>query len=135
MFRLYAILAIVAILATVGTGAFVYVSSLQKQVATLQVNNARLENVVNTQQETIKRKEEDAKQFQLLNTQLTTDLKAAEAGQDQLRSILANHDLTKLTLAKPGLIQTRINNATTNLFHQLSIDTAVVSPSELAPAQ
>ena len=135
MFKIYAILAIVGIVATVGTGAFVYVSSLQERVATLQANNAKLECAVRTQQETIKRATEDAKHFQQLNTQLSADLKIAEAGVDQLRSTLANHDLTRLTLAKPGLIQTRINNATNELFKQLNTDTASAPPVESAPAQ
>jgi phage-related minor tail protein len=135
MFKIYAILAIVAIVGTMGTGAFVYVSKLQERVGTLQANNAKLEGAVRTQQETIKRTQEDAKHFQQLNTQLSADLKAAEAGIDQLRSTLANHDLTRLTLAKPGLIQTRINNATNELFKQLNIDTAIAPPVEPAPAE
>ena len=135
MFKIYAILAIVGIVATVGTGAFVYVSSLQERVATLQANNAKLEGAVRTQQETIKRATEDAKHFEQLNTQLSADLKAAEAGVDKLRSTLANHDLTRLTLAKPGLIQTRINNATNELFKQLNTDTAIAPPIESVPAQ
>lgn len=135
MFKLYAILAIVGILATVGTGAFVYVSSLQERVATLQVNNAKLEGAVRTQQETIKRAQEDAARFQQLNTKLAADLQVAEAGIDQLRSTLANHDLTRLTLAKPGLIQTRINNATNELFKQLNADTAIAAPIEPAAAE
>lgn len=135
MFKIYAILGIVAIVGSIGTGAFVYVSSLQERVATLQANNAKLEGAVRTQQETIKRTTEDAKHFQQLSTQLAADLQVAEAGIDQLRQTLANHDLTKLTLAKPGLIQTRINNATNDLFKQLNADTAIATPVEPLPAE
>lgn len=135
MFKIYAILAIVALLTTVGASGFVYVSNLQERVGTLQANNAKLEGAVRTQQETIKRATEDAKRFEQLNTQLSADLKAAEAGIDQLRSTLANHDLTRLTLAKPGLIQTRINNATNELFKQLNADTAIAAPIEPVAAE
>ena len=135
MFKIYAILAIVALLTTVGASGFVYVSNLQERVGTLQANNAKLEGAVRTQQETIKRATEDAKRFEQLNTQLSADLKAAEAGIDQLRSTLANHDLTRLTLAKPGLIQTRINNATNELFKQLNADTAIAPPIEPVAAE
>lgn len=130
MFKIYAVLAIVAILATAGTGAFVYVSSLQEKVATLQVNNSKLEAAVRTQQETIKRVQEDAAKFQQLNTELQGQLQAAESGLDSLRKTLADHDLTKLVLAKPGLIETRINNATNEIFKQLYNDTSnnVVEP-------
>lgn len=130
MFKIYAILGIVALLTTVGTGAFVYVSSLQEQVATLQVNNAKLESAVRTQQETIKQAQADAEQFQQLNTKLQADLNTANAGLDKLRQTLANHDLTKLVMAKPGLIETRINNATNELFRQIQSDTSNAAPVE-----
>lgn len=132
MFKIYAILAIVGIVATVGTGAAVYVTRLQNQVATLQVNNAKLETAVRTQQETIKRAQADAQRFQQLNTELQADLNTANAGLDKLRQTLANHDLTKLVLAKPGLIETRINNATTELFRQLQADTSNIVVDEPA---
>lgn len=135
MFKIYAILAIVGILATVGTGAAVYVTRLQNQVTTLQVNNAKLESAVRTQQETIKQAQADAEHFQQLNNQLQADLNVANAGLDQLRSTLANHDLTRLVIAKPGLIETRINGATNELFRQLQADTANAPPVEPAAAQ
>lgn len=124
MFKIYAVLAIVGIIAAAGTGAVVYVNRLHNQINTLQVNNATLESVVRTQQETIKQTLAKAKQVEQLNTRLQIDLTKATAGIDQLRQKLANHDLTRLVLAKPGLIETRINNATEELFRQLQADTA-----------
>lgn len=135
MFKIYAVLAIVGIVTTVGTGAFIYVSSLQNQVATLQVNNAKLETAVRTQQETIKQAQADAERFQQLNTQLQADLNTANAGLDKLRQTLANHDLTKLVIAKPGLIETRINNATSELFRQLQADTSNTPAVESATTE
>lgn len=127
MLKIYAVLAIIFILVTTGTGAFIYVSSLQEKVATLQVNNSRLEAAVQTQQETIKRVQEESIRFQQLNTDLQGQLQAAELGLDSLRMTLADHDLTKLVLAKPGLIETRINNATNELFKQLYEDTSNIA--------
>lgn len=135
MFKIYAILAIVSIIAAVGTGATVYVSRLQSQVATLQVNNAKLETAVKTQQETIKRAQADSQRFQQLNTELQVDLNTANAGLDKLRQTLANHDLTKLVLAKPGLIEMRINDATKELFRQLQTDTSNTIVDEPATAE
>lgn len=123
MFKLYAILAIIGIVLTVGTSGFIYVTSLQNRLTTLQVNNSKLESAVRTQQETIARQTADAARFQELNTKLAAELKSAETGLDELRQTLANHDLTKLVIAKPGLIETRINNATKDLFNQLKVDT------------
>ena len=123
MIKLYLILAIIGILATTGTGAFIYVSSLQSQVATLQVNNSKLESAVATQQQTIKQQASDMAKFQKLNSELQSNLQAAEAGLTELRQTLANHDLTKLVIAKPGLIEKRINDATKNIFNQIQADT------------
>lgn len=128
MIRLYLILAIITVLITAGGGAFMYVTSLQNRVATLQVNNAKFESAVKIQQETIKRQTADAAKFQELNNKLSLELKTAEAGLDKLRQTLANHDLTKLVVMKPGLIETKINDATNDLFNQLKIDTGSTPP-------
>jgi hypothetical protein len=57
--------------------------------------------------------------------------KEAEAYQDELASKLRRHDLTALTLQKPGLIEKRVNNATAKIFDQLEIDTG--RPAPVAP--
>jgi hypothetical protein len=43
----------------------------------------------------------------------------AEDYQNDLLRKLQRHDLTRLTLAKPGLIETRVNNATKQVFEDL----------------
>jgi hypothetical protein len=57
-----------------------------------------------------------------LNNELQSNLREAEAGLDQIRSTLSDHDLTRLALRKPGLIETRINNGTKEVFDQIEID-------------
>jgi hypothetical protein len=46
-------------------------------------------------------------------------LQKAEQYGDDLREKLNNHDLTKLSAKKPGLIEKRINNATAKIFQEL----------------
>ena len=59
-----------------------------------------------------------------LNQALQAELQEAESGLDEIRSKLSSHDLTKLVLAKPGLIETRINNGTSEAFRLFESDTA-----------
>ena len=56
--------------------------------------------------------------------ELKSYLQDAEAVTDNLRKILNDHDLTRLVLAKPGLIETRINNATQELFDSIESSTS-----------
>ena len=116
-------LAVVAFCSTLAFTGYKYVSNMQEQIITLTANNKLLENTVETQRETIRRTESARKQFEETNRQLTIGLQEAEAGLDELRQKLTDHDLTKLTIAKPGLIENRINDATQKLFDQLRADT------------
>jgi hypothetical protein len=42
--------------------------------------------------------------------------------RDEYLSIFRKHDLTKLARAKPGLIETRINKGTAEVFRQIEED-------------
>ena len=44
---------------------------------------------------------------------------------DELSKKLREHDLTRLTLRKPGLIEKRVNDATKKVFEELESSTAV----------
>lgn len=121
--RIYIALAIVAIVSAVSFAGYKYVTNMQETIITLTANNQLLTNTVETQQETIKRAQLVARQSQETARVLTVNLQEAEQGLDELKQKLTNHDLTKLTIAKPGLIENRINNATQELFDQLRSDT------------
>jgi len=123
MMRIYIALAIVAIVSAVSFAGYKYVTNMQETIITLTANNQLLTNTVETQQETIKRAQLVARQSQETARVLTVNLQEAEQGLDELKQKLTNHDLTKLTIAKPGLIENRINNATQELFDQLRSDT------------
>ena len=51
----------------------------------------------------------------------------AEKYGDELSKKLREHDLTRLTLRKPGLIEKRVNDATQKVFEDLESSTAVQS--------
>ena len=51
-----------------------------------------------------------------LSSELQLELAEATKYKDELINKLQKHDLTRLSLKKPGLIEKRINNGTKKLF-------------------
>ena len=123
MFKLYAILAIVALLTTVGYSGFSYLADLQERVGTLQANNDKLENAVRTQQETIKRAQEDAERQAKLSRELTAKLQEAEKGLDHLRKRFTQIDINKEAMEDPAGLELRINNAVNRLISDVTTQT------------
>lgn len=125
MYKIYIALFVVALCGSIGYAGYRYVTNTQEEMATLTANNKILEDVVETTKKTLDVALEDRAQFEQNNLQLQVDLQAAETGLNELRLKLNQHDLTRLTITKPGLIENRINDATKELFNQLRNDTTV----------
>ena len=96
----------------------------EKRLATLTENNAKLTIAARTNQETIDKLTQDFEQQQELNAELKVKLTAAEAYGDELAKKFREHDLTMLTLKKPGLIERRVNSATQKILDDLESSTA-----------
>ena len=124
-------LILLLLLGSLGGGAWYYYTDTQERLATLRDNNAKLQMVAETNQDTIEKMEADFVKAQENMLALQERAKEAEAYQDELASKLRRHDLTALTLQKPGLIEKRVNNATAKIFDQLEIDTG--RPAPVAP--
>ena len=101
-----------------------YYRLTEKRLATLTENNAKLTIAARTNQDTIDKLTKDYEQQQELNEELNVKLQASEAYGDALAKKLREHDLTMLTLKKPGLIERRVNSATKKIFEELESDTA-----------
>lgn len=113
---------ILLLLSGIGSGAYYYYTDTQKTIAQLQQNNALLEVASQTNQETMTRLQEDFAAAQENMIALQERAKEAEQYQDELINKLRRHDLTALTMKKPGLVEKRVNNATAKIFEQLEID-------------
>jgi len=124
MVRIYLFIFIIAIVGSAGYGAMWYYKDTQQRIATLTENNAKLETAVQTQTATIKEQQRVAEVQAQLTADLNKKLQEAESYQDELREKLQKHDLTRLSEAKPGLIEKRINSATKKLFDDLESDTS-----------
>jgi hypothetical protein len=106
-----------------------YYNDTQTRMNQLRENAVRLELAAKTSQETIGRLQADAAQFEQANNELRSQLVAAEAYSDDLAGKLRRHNLTVLTLQKPGLIETRVNNATAKLFDEMETITGKPAPA------
>ena len=116
MFKIYGIILVIGIVGAIGFGAKYYYDTTQNKIAVLQENNAKLEIVAETNQNTINRLQEDNEKMNELTSKLQVDLQEATKYKDELINKLQKHDLTRLSLKKPGLIEKRINNGTKKLF-------------------
>ena len=98
----------------IGGGYFYYQDS-QATIASLRDNNAKLSLVAETNQATISQLQQDAENAQVRMEELAIRAKEAEEYQDTLISKLRRHDLTALTLRKPGMVEKRVNDAVVKL--------------------
>ena len=108
-----------------GFGGYYWMT--EKRLTVLTENNAKLSIAAQTNQQTIDKLSEDFEKQQVLNKELDIKLKASEAYGDNLAKKLREHDLTMLTLRKPGLIERRVNSATSKILKDLESSTATVN--------
>ena len=110
------LLIVLGLLGGVGYGAYYYYKDTQARIATLTENSVKLEQAANTQKETIETLVADAKKYEELNKELNIKLNAAHDYKNTLIDKLRKHNLAKLSLKKPGLVEKKINNGTKRLF-------------------
>ena len=116
MLKIYILIIVLGLLGGVGYGAYYYYKDTQARIATLTENSAKLEQATNTQKETIDTLVADAKKYQALNKELNIKLDAAHDYKNTLIDKLRKHNLAKLSLKKPGLVEKKINRGTKKLF-------------------
>tara|TARA_B100000575_G_C23142990_1_gene665788 strand:+ start:5474 stop:5851 length:378 start_codon:yes stop_codon:yes gene_type:complete len=124
MVRIYIAIAILLFMGSAAYGAYYYYNDTQERLATLQKNNAKLSTAVESKDLVIDNMKETQKELEAINSQLALDLKDAEGYTDDLRKKLQEHNLTILSLKKPGLIEKRINDGTKNIISELESITA-----------
>ena len=130
MLKVYMLLLVLGLIGGVGYGAYYYYKDTQARIATLTENSAKLEQAAYTQKQTIDVLVADAKKFRELNKELNIKLDAAHDYKNTLIDKLRKHDLAKLSLKKPGLVEKKINRGTKKLFESLE----KLSGAEPAPA-
>lgn len=99
---------------------------LYSENQTLKANNVKLESAVEEQKETIAAVQKAAEvQTQSLQN-LQRGYNQIEAEKNQYLAIFAKHNLDRLAVAKPGLIEIRVNNATAQVFEDIENDSKAI---------
>jgi len=108
----------IAIILVLGLGSWY----LWNENQTLKENNIKLEGAIQMQEEAISSLQKDfALQTGKLND-LQTNSQEAQQEMNRYLDIFKRHNLTKLAAAKPGLIETRANKATKEVFDGIEQD-------------
>ena len=125
MIKIYILIVVLGLVGGVIYGGLYYYKDTQARIAILTENSAKLEQAANTQKQTIDTLVEDAEKYRELNKELNTKLEAANEYKNKLIGKLRKHDLAKLSLQKPGLVEKKINNGTKRLFKSIEELTSV----------
>tara|TARA_Y100000992_G_scaffold292577_1_gene250240 strand:+ start:607 stop:1008 length:402 start_codon:yes stop_codon:yes gene_type:complete len=129
MLKIYMLIVVVGLVGGVVYGGYYYYKDTQSRIQTLTENNSKLEIATQQQENTINTLVEDRKKFEELNNELQTKLDDANQYKDKLIDKLRKHDLAKLSMKKPGLVEKRINNGTKKLFRSLENLTGAPLPT------
>lgn len=106
------------LLSTVAGSAW-YIDRLQDSIGTLKGNQLVLETKIQEQNEAIETALNNQKKAQTLMASLEKEKQDAMRDVNKLRKTFARHDLDELTLAKPELMQSKINRASKRVLENL----------------
>lgn len=112
---------ILVLLAGAGYGYFTW---SQDQISTLQTRNALMEAEMTGLRDTMEDLQRHAEAQNEIITSMTQAQQEKEQEIQRYLSIFARHDLNKLAAAKPGLIETRVNKGTRELFETITNETS-----------
>ena len=129
MLKIYMLIVVVGLVGGVVYGGYYYYKDTQSRIQTLTENNSKLEVATQQQEQTINTLIEDRERFDELNKELQVKLDKANQYRDTLIDKLRKHDLAKLSLKKPGLVEKKINNGTKKLFRSLESLTGAMPPA------
>ena len=121
MLKIYVLVVVVGLVGGSVWGAYYYYKDSQRRIQILTENTAKLETAKQMQDATINAMIEDREKFAELNKELQSNMAAANKYRDVLIDKLRKHDLTKLSLKKPGLVERKINAGTSKLFRSLEV--------------
>ena len=127
------LIVVVGLVGGVVYGGYYYYKDTQSRIQTLTENNVKIMAAKEAQDNTINTLIADREKFDKLNKQLQVKLDKANEYRDTLIDKLRKHDLAKLSMKKPGLVEKRINNGTKKLFRSLETLTGAVPDSTNTP--
>ena len=135
MLKIYLLIIVLGLVGGVGYGGWYYYKDTQERIRILTENTVKLETAKAMQDATINAMIEDRDRFSALNKELGRKLDKANVYKDVLIGKLRKHNLAKLSLRKPGLVEKKINNGTKKLFRSLEKISGAVLPAPVATAK
>jgi Na+-transporting NADH:ubiquinone oxidoreductase subunit NqrC len=132
MLKIYLLIIVLGLVGGSVYGAYYYYKDSQERIRILTENTAKLETAKKIQDQTINTMIEDREKFDKLNKDLQSRLDKANVYKDVLIGKLRKHNLARLSLKKPGLVEKKINNGTKKLFRSLEVISGAPAP---APAK
>ena len=129
MLKIYILIVVIGLVGGVVYGGYYYYKDTQSRIQTLTENNAKLETAKAIQDQTIDTLIADREKFDKLNKELQVKLDKANDYKNTLIDKLRKHDLAKLSMKKPGMMEKRINNGTKKLFRSLESLTGATPPA------
>ncbi len=131
MIKLYLLVVVVGLVGGAVYGGYYYYKDTQSRIQTLTENNAKIMAAKAAQDNTINTLIADREKFDELNKELQLDLDKANSYKNTLIDKLRKHDLAKLSMKKPGLVEKKIKNGTKKLFRSLESLTGATPPTPL----
>ena len=119
MLKIYLLVIVLSLVGGSAYGAYYYYKDSQERIRILTENTAKLETAKKLHDDTINAMIEDREKFAALTKELQTNLDRANIYKDVLIGKLRKHNLAKLSLRKPGLVEKKINDGTRKLFRSL----------------
>lgn len=135
MFAYLKILPFILLLAGAGYAAHKFIVNqlntqivqLQSDVRQYQAQNVALQAAAEVNEQTIRSLEERSELQLEQMSSLTVANQQLQTEKDEYLSIFRRHDLQRLAIARPGLIEPRINNGTQEVFRQVEQDSKEVT--------
>ena len=115
MLKIYVLLVVLGLVGGTVYGGYYYYKDSQERIRILTETAKQLQDAA------IDAMMADREKFEELNKNLQHKLHAANNYKDVLIGKLRKHDLARLSLKKPMLVEKKINNGTTKLFESLEI--------------
>ena len=121
---------------------YLYYQDTQERIAILTENNAKLETAVQTNEEALASQQASFKAMQAENSRLQTQFQEINDRNRALENRLSRHDIGAAAVAKPGLTEKVLNNATKNAQRCMEIfsgaplteaEKSATKPSEINP--
>ena len=128
MLKIYVLIVMIGLVGGSVYGAYYYYKDSQERIQILTENTVKLETAKQMQDDTINKMILDRKRFSVLTKKLQIKLDRANSYKNVLIGKLRKHNLAKLSLKKPLLVEKKINAGTKKLFRSLESISGAPAP-------